>query len=123
MQRGQVVTYVSRQLKPHEDNYLTRDLELETIMFALKVFHHYLYWVHFEMFSNHKILKYPFDQNELNMRQRRWMEYSNEFNFELKYYPGKENKVADALSQKEMHTKKLMILEHDLLEKFQNLNY
>ncbi|XP_050896305.1 uncharacterized mitochondrial protein AtMg00860-like [Lathyrus oleraceus] len=71
MQNGQVVAYASRQLKPHEENYPTHDLELAAVVFALKVWRHYLYGVHFEKFSDHKSLKYLFDQKELNMRQRR----------------------------------------------------
>jgi hypothetical protein len=89
MQSGQVVAYASRQLKPHEQNYLTHDLELAAVVFTLKVWRHYLYGVCFEMFSNHKSLKYLFDQKELNMRQRRWMEYLKHFDFELKYHPGR----------------------------------
>lgn len=73
MQGGQVVAYASRQLKTHEKNYPTHDLELAAVVFALKVWRHYLYEVHFEMFSDHKSLKYSFDQKELNMRQRRWI--------------------------------------------------
>lgn len=117
MQSGQVVAYASRQLKPHEENYPTHDLELAVVVFTLKVWRHYLYGVRFELFSDHKSLKYLFDQKELNMRQRRWMEYLKEFNFGLKYHPGKANKVADALSRKEMHKVELMMLEYALLEK------
>src|SRR3954470_16380134 len=100
MQDGQVVAYTSRQLKVHEENYPTHDLELAAVVFTLKVWRHYLYGVHFEMFSDHKSLKYLFDQKELNMRQRRWMEYLKDYDFDLKYHPGKANKVADALSRK-----------------------
>ncbi|XP_058769057.1 uncharacterized protein LOC131642912 [Vicia villosa] len=74
------------------------------------------------MDCDHKSLRYLFDQKELNMRQRRWMEYLKDFDFELKYHPGKANKVADALSRKEFRVAELMMLEHGLLEKFQNLN-
>lgn len=105
-------------MKPHEENYLTHDLELDVVVFVLKVWRHYLYGVHFEMFSDHKSLKYLFDQKELNMRQRRWMEYLKDSNFELKYHLGKANKVADALSRKEIHKAKLMMLEYAFLEKF-----
>jgi hypothetical protein len=122
MQNGQVVAYASRQLKPHEENYPTHDLELAVVVFVLKVWRHYLYGVHFQMFSDHKSLKYLFDQKELNMRQRRWMEYLKDYDFELKYHPGKANKVADALSRKEIHKAELMMLEYALLEKFRDLN-
>lgn len=74
------------------------------------------------MFSDHKSLKYSFDQKELNMRQRKWMEYLKDFDFELKYHPCKANKVADVLRWKESHKVELMMLEYDLLEKFRNLN-
>ena len=74
MQNGQVVAYASRQQRPHKDNYPTHDLKLAANVFALKVWRHYLYGVHFEMFSDHKLLKYLFNKKELNMRQRRWME-------------------------------------------------
>ena len=75
MQEKKVVAYASRQLKVHERNYPTHDLELATIVFALKIWRHYLYGAQFRVFSDHKSLKYLFDQKELNMRQRRWMEF------------------------------------------------
>jgi hypothetical protein len=71
MQEGQVVAYASRQLQPHERNYRTHDLELAVVVFALKIWRHYLYGAKFEVFIDHKSLKYLFDQKELNMRQRR----------------------------------------------------
>ncbi|MCI33281.1 retrotransposon protein [Trifolium medium] len=74
MQGNNVVAYASRQLKPHEENYPTHDLELAAIVFALKVWRHHLYGAQFDLFSDHKSLKYLFDQKELNMRQRRWMD-------------------------------------------------
>lgn len=122
MQGGQVMAYASCQLKTHEQNYPTHDLELETIVFTLKVWRHYLYKVCFEMFSDHKSLKYLFDQEKLNMRQKRWMEYLKDFDFELNYHQGKVNIVANALSQKEIHQAKLIMLEYELLEKFRDLN-
>ncbi|MCH82779.1 RNA-directed DNA polymerase (Reverse transcriptase), partial [Trifolium medium] len=122
MQQRKVVAYASRQLKSHEENYPTHDLELAAIVFGLKVWRHYLYGVQFEVFSDHKSLKYLFDQKELNMRQRRWMEFIKDYDFELKYHPGKANVVADALSRKALHTSKLMMHECQLLEKFRDLN-
>lgn len=98
MQEGKVVAYASRQLKPHEENYPTHDLELAAIVYALKTWRHHLYGVRFETFSDHKSLKYLFDQKELNMRQRRWMDYLKDYDFELKYHIGKANVVADSLS-------------------------
>ena len=100
MQSGRVVAYGSRQLKNHEQNYLTHDLELATIVFALKILRHYLYGVQFEVFSDYKSLKYIFTQRDLNMRQHKWMEYLEDYDFTLHYHHGKANVVADALSRK-----------------------
>ena len=83
MQSGRVVTYGSRQLKNHEWNYPTHNMELATIVFALKIWLHYLYGEQFEVFSDHKGLKYIFTQRDLNMRQRRWMEYLEDYDFNL----------------------------------------
>jgi len=69
MQEGRVVAYASSQLRPHEVNYSTHDLELAAVVIALNIWRHYLYGTHFEVFSDHKSLKYLFDQKELNMRQ------------------------------------------------------
>ena len=100
MQSERVVAYGSRQLKNHEQSYHTLDMELAAIVFALKISCHYLYSEQFEVFSNHKILKYIFTQRDLNMRQRRWMEYLENYDFTLHYYPGKANVVVDALIRK-----------------------
>ena len=100
MQSKRVVAYGSRQLKNHEQNYPTHDLELVAIVFALKIWCYYLYGDQFEVFSNHKSLKYIFTQQDLNMRQRRWMEYLEDYDFTLHYHPGKANVVADAPSRK-----------------------
>ena len=100
IQSGRVVAYSSRQLKNHERNYLTHELELAVIVFALKIWHHYLYGEQFEVFLDHKSLKYVFTQLDLNMRQRIWMEYLEDYDFTLQYHPYKANVVADALSQK-----------------------
>ncbi|XP_040861404.1 uncharacterized protein [Glycine max] len=86
MQEGRVVAYASRQLRPHEVNYPTHDLELAAVVFALKIWRHYLYGTRFEVFSDHKSLKYLFDQKELNMRQRRWMEFLKDYDFGLSYH-------------------------------------
>jgi hypothetical protein len=86
-----------------------------------KVWRHYLYRVTFEVFSDHKNLKYLLNQKELNMRQRRWMEFLKDYDFELKYHPGKANVVADALSRKSLHVSTMMIHQMELLEKFRDL--
>ena len=75
MQSGRVVAYCSRQLKNHEQNYPTHDMELAAVVFALKIWRHYLYGEEFEVYSDHKSLKYIFTQRDFNMRQHRWMEF------------------------------------------------
>ena len=94
------MVYGSRQLKNHEQNYPTHDMELAVVVFALKIWRHYLYGEQFEVFSDHKSLKYIFTQRDLNMRQRRWMEVLEDYDFTLHYHPGKANVVTDALSRK-----------------------
>ncbi|WVZ19821.1 hypothetical protein V8G54_007143 [Vigna mungo] len=121
MQEGKVVTYASRQLKVHEKNYPTHDLELATVVFALKIWRHYLYGARFQVFSDHKSLKYLFDQKELNMRHKRWMEFLKDYEFELQYHPGKANVVADALSRKTVHISNMMVRELSLVESFRDL--
>ncbi|KAK1601541.1 hypothetical protein QYE76_037190 [Lolium multiflorum] len=99
MQEGKVISYLSRQLKPHEQNYPTHDLELAAVVLALKVWRHYLMGNRCEIYSDHKSLKYIFTQKELNMRQRRWLELIKDYDMEIHYHPGKANVVADALSR------------------------
>ncbi|KAI5434919.1 hypothetical protein KIW84_021660 [Lathyrus oleraceus] len=122
MQKGQVVAYASTQLKVHERNYPTHDLELAAVVFVLKLWRHYLFGSQFDVFSDHKGLKYLFDQKELNMRQRRWLEFLKDYDFALNYHPGKANVVADALSRKSLHMSMLMIREFELLEQFRDLS-
>ena len=85
-------------IKEPQTEFPTHDIELVVIVFALKVWRNYLYGVQFEVFSDHKSLKYIFTQQDLNMRQRRWMEYLKDYDFTLHYHPGKANVMADALS-------------------------
>ncbi|GKE30623.1 putative reverse transcriptase domain-containing protein [Tanacetum coccineum] len=91
MQRGKVIVYASRQLKVHEKNYTTHDLELGAVVFALKNWRHYLYGAKSVICTDHKSLQYIFDQKELNMRQRRWIELLNDYECEIEYHPGKAN--------------------------------
>jgi hypothetical protein len=104
MQDGKVVAYASRQLKPHEKNYPTHDLELAAIVHALKIWRHYLYGEKCYIYTDHKSLKYLPTQRELNLRQRRWMELINDYDCVIDYHPGKANVVADALSRKVVTT-------------------
>jgi len=122
MEDGKVVAYASRQLRIHERNYPTHDLELAAVVFVLKIWRHYLYGSIFEVFSDHKSLKYLFDQKELNMRQRRWLELLKDYDFGLNYHPGKANVVADALSRKTLHMSAMMVKEFELLEQFRDMS-
>ena len=100
MQDGIVVAYASRQLKPHEQNYPTHDLELAAVVFALKIWRHYLYGEKCRIFTHHKSLKYPLTQKELNLRQRRWLELFKDYDCIIDYPPDKANVVTYALSRK-----------------------
>ncbi|GJS26309.1 putative reverse transcriptase domain-containing protein [Tanacetum coccineum] len=99
--REKVIAYASRQLKVHKKNYTTHDLELGSIVFALKIWRHYLYGTRCTVFTDHKSLQHILDQKELNMRQRRWLELLSDYDCDIRYHPGKANVVADALSRKE----------------------
>nr|GEY09915.1 putative reverse transcriptase domain-containing protein [Tanacetum cinerariifolium] len=100
-QREKVIAYASRQLKPHEENYITHDLELGAVVFALKIWRHYLYDTKCIVFTDHKSLQHILDQKELNMSQRHWLESPAYYDCDIHYHLGKANVVADALSQKE----------------------
>ncbi|GJW49674.1 putative reverse transcriptase domain-containing protein [Tanacetum coccineum] len=101
MQREKVIAYASRQLKPHEENYTTHDLELAAVVFALKIWRHYLYGTKCTVFTDHKSLQHILDQKELNIRQRLWLELLADYDCEIRYHLGKANVVADVLSQEE----------------------
>ncbi|GJW78735.1 putative reverse transcriptase domain-containing protein [Tanacetum coccineum] len=101
MQKEKIIAYASHQLKVHEKNYTTHDLELGAVVFALKMWRHCLYGTKCIVFTDHKSLQYILDQKELNMRQQRWLELLSDYDCEIRYHPEKANVVADALSQKE----------------------
>lgn len=122
MQEGRVVAYASRQLRPHEENYPTHDLELAAVVHALKIWRHYLIGNRCEIYTDHKSLKYIFTQSDLNMRQRRWLELIKDYNLRIHYHPGKANVVADALSRKS-HCNAMEVKEvySELQEEFRKL--
>ncbi|GKE81233.1 putative reverse transcriptase domain-containing protein [Tanacetum coccineum] len=121
MQREKVIAYASRQLKVHEENYTTHDLELGAVVFALRLWRHYLYGTKCVVFTDHKSLQYILNQKELNLRQRRWIELLSDYDYEIRYHPGKANVVADALSRKErikpLRVRALMMTVHNDLPK------
>ena len=96
MQRGKVIAHASRQLKVHEKNYPT-NLERAVVVFALKIWRHYLYGVHVDVFTDHKSLQYVLTQKEFNLRQRRWLEFLKDNDMSVYYHLGKANVVADSL--------------------------
>jgi hypothetical protein len=102
MQEGRVIAYASRQLCRHEEHYPTHDLELATVVHALKIWRHYLLGNICHLYTDHKSLKYIFTQSELNMRQRRSLELIKDYDLEIHYHPGKANVLADALSRKSL---------------------
>nr|GFB36735.1 putative reverse transcriptase domain-containing protein [Tanacetum cinerariifolium] len=125
MQLEKVIAYASRQLRTHEENYMTHDLELGAMVFALRLWIHYLYGMKCVVYTDHQSLQYILDQKELNMRQRRWIELLSDYDCEIRYHPGKANVVADALSRKErepIRVKALVMTVHPSLNKFVMLN-
>ncbi|WVZ76401.1 hypothetical protein U9M48_024378 [Paspalum notatum var. saurae] len=100
MQQGRVIAYASRQLRKHEANYPTHDLELAAVVHALKIWRHYLLGNTCHIYTDYKSLKYILTQPELNMRQRRWLELIKDYDLEIHYHPGKANVVVDTLSRK-----------------------
>jgi hypothetical protein len=113
---GHVIGYESKNIKEHERNYAIHDLELAAIVHALRMWRHYLMGKIFELSTNHIDLKYLFEQPTLNTRQTRWMEFLSEYDFDIKHFKGKENKVVDALSRKVhiMHATAVSMHQSDL---------
>jgi hypothetical protein len=123
MQEGKVVAYSSRQLKVHEKNYPTHDLELAVVVHALNTWRHYLYGQKCDIYTDHKSLKYIFTQLELNMRQRRWLELIKDYELEIHYHPGKANVVADALSRKsQVNMLAVHPMSYELAKEFDRLS-
>ncbi|KAI3754853.1 hypothetical protein L1987_54645 [Smallanthus sonchifolius] len=111
MQREKVITYASRQLNIHEKNYTTHDLELGVVIFALKIWRHYLFGTKCTIYTDHKGLQHIFEQKELNIRQHHWIELLNDYDCTIKYHPGKANVVPNALSRKETKPKRVRALQ------------
>jgi hypothetical protein len=110
-------------LKIHERNYPTHDLELATVVYALKTWRHYLYGQKCDIYTNHKSLKYIFTQSELNMRQRRCLELIKDYELEIHYLPSKANVVADALSRKsQVNMMVSHLMPYELVKEFDRLS-
>jgi hypothetical protein len=123
VQEGHMIAYASRQLRKHELNYPTHDLELAAVVHALKIWRHYIMGTKCQVYIDHKILKYIFTQKDLNLRQRRWLELIKDFDLEIHYHPGKANLVVDALSRKEhVYATIVTQLPDELVEDFIRLN-
>ncbi|KAA3484781.1 Retrotransposable element Tf2 [Gossypium australe] len=116
IQKGKVVAYASRHLRPHEVNYPTHDMELAAVVFTLKIWRHYLYGEKSIIYTDHKSLKYLLTPKELNLRQRRWIELLKDYDFSIEYHPGKANVVADALSRKVLSDLRAMFARLGLFE-------
>jgi hypothetical protein len=123
MQEGHVIAYASCQLRKHELNYPTHDLELAAVVHALKIWRHYIMGTKCQVYTDHKSLKYIFTQKDLNLRQRRWLELIKNYDLEIHYHPSKANLVADALRQKEhVHSAVVAHLPNEIVEDFRRLN-
>jgi hypothetical protein len=123
MQEGHVIAYASHQLRKHELNYPTHDLELAAVVHALNIWRHYIMGTKCQVYTDHKSLKYIFTQKDLNLRQRRWLELIKDYDLEIHYHPGKANLVADALSRKEhVHSAIVAQLPDEIVEDFRRLN-
>jgi hypothetical protein len=123
MQDGQTVLYASRQLRKHEENYPTYDLELAVVVHALKIWRHYFIGHRCEIYSDHKGLKYIFTQTDLNLRQHRWLELIKDYDVGINYHLGKANILADALSHKKYYNATVIRkMKPELRQEFGYLN-
>jgi hypothetical protein len=122
MQDGHVVAYASRQLRKHEVNYLTHDLELAAVVHALKIWRHYLMGKRCELYTDHMRMKYIFTQSDLNLKQRRWLELLRDYDLGINYHPRKANVVDDALSRR-IHANHLVVksIPSELFDEFAKL--
>jgi hypothetical protein len=123
MQEGHVIAYASRQLRKHELNYPTHDLELAVVVHALKIWRHYVMGTKCQIYTDHKSLKYIFTQKDLNLRQCCWLELIKDYDLEIHYHPGKANLVTDALSWKG-HANMSMVFQfpEELVKEFERFN-
>jgi hypothetical protein len=123
MQDGRVVAYVSRQLRKHEVNYPTHDLELAVVVHTLKIWRHYLMGMSCELYMDHKSLKYIFTQSNLNLRQRRWLELIKDYDLGINCHPEKANVVADTLNRRSPVSQLVVdSMPFELCEEFDKLN-
>jgi hypothetical protein len=123
MQEGHVIAYASHQLRKHELNYPTHDLELAVVVHALKIWRHYIMGTKCQVYTDHKSLKYIFTMKDLNLKQHHWLELVKDYDLEIHYYLVKANLVADALSRKEhIHAARVTLLPDELAEDFERLN-
>jgi hypothetical protein len=122
MQDGHVVVYASRQLRKHEVNYLTHDLDLAAVVHTLKIWRHYLMGKRCELYMDHKSLKYIFTQSDLKLRQRTWLELIKDYDLGINYHPRKANVVANALSRRS-HANHLVVksIPSELFDEFAKL--
>ncbi|GKB39346.1 putative reverse transcriptase domain-containing protein [Tanacetum coccineum] len=114
----EVIAYASRQLRKNEENYATHDLEFGAVVFALRLWRHYLYGTKCTVFTDHKSLQYILDQKELNMRQHRWIEPLSDYDFVIRYHSGKANVVTDALSKNDKEPIRVRAMVVTILSRF-----
>jgi ribonuclease HI len=123
LMQGHVIAYASRQLRKHELNYPTHDLELAAVVHALKIWRQYIMGTKCQVYTDHKSLTYIFTQMDLNLRQRHWLELIKDYDLEIHYHPGKANLVVDALSRKKhVHSAVVAQLLDEIIEDFRRLN-